>query len=187
MNTNTNAAPAPTIADTGADTLIEDLEYAILSVVQSSGGLDRIREAKDALRTALSTAAQPPADERAAFDRYWLDRQRARGFGAALSDDEMLRNPERRNDELHAWQARATLGVAQQPAPREPLKFSQRKALAICTESQKVSVSEVQRKMQISYAAAQELCQSLVDYGGLVDGFALSPSLKPAQTIGEKP
>ncbi|MGB3070935.1 MAG: hypothetical protein WBC18_20450 [Ottowia sp.] len=61
MNTNTNAAPDPTIADTGADTLIEDLECAILSVVQSSGGLDRIREAKDALRTALSTAAQPPA------------------------------------------------------------------------------------------------------------------------------
>ena len=53
----------------------------------------------------------------------------------------------------------------------------QRKAIAVCFTSDKVSVSEVQRKLSISYADAQTLCQSIVDLG-LTDELELAPSLK---------
>jgi DNA segregation ATPase FtsK/SpoIIIE-like protein len=52
----------------------------------------------------------------------------------------------------------------------------QAQALAIAMQSRKLSIAEVQRKLRISYAAAQVLCQSLVDEGR-VNGLVLAPSL----------
>lgn len=62
-------------------------------------------------------------------------------------------------------------------AVASPLTKLQRKAIAVCFTSEKVSVSEVQRKLSISYADAQTLCQSIVDLG-LTDELELAPSLK---------
>ncbi len=62
-------------------------------------------------------------------------------------------------------------------AVASPLTKLQRKAIAVCFTSDKVSVSEVQRKLSISYADAQTLCQSIVDLG-LTDELELAPSLK---------
>lgn len=53
---------------------------------------------------------------RAEFDRYWLARQRARGYGEALTDEEMLARPHRRDDEFHAWQAARALPEGVEPA-----------------------------------------------------------------------
>lgn len=72
------------------------------------------------------------------------------------------------------------LASAAQAAPAavaSPLTKLQRKAIAVCFTSDKVSVSEVQRKLSISYADAQTLCQSIVDLG-LTDELELAPSLK---------
>lgn len=52
---------------------------------------------------------------RAEFDRYWLARQRARGYGEALTDGEMLSRPHRRDDEFHAWQAARALPTGMAP------------------------------------------------------------------------
>lgn len=62
-------------------------------------------------------------------------------------------------------------------AVASPLTKLQRKAIAVCFTSDKVSVSEVQRKLSISYADAQTLCQSIVDLG-LTDELELASSLK---------
>ena len=62
-------------------------------------------------------------------------------------------------------------------AVASPLTKLQRKAIDVCFTSDKVSVSEVQRKLSISYADAQTLCQSIVDLG-LTDELELAPSLK---------
>ena len=62
-------------------------------------------------------------------------------------------------------------------AVASPLTKLQRKAIAVFFTSDKVSVSEVQRKLSISYADAQTLCQSIVDLG-LTDELELAPSLK---------
>ena len=73
-----------------------------------------------------------------------------------------------------------TITSASQSAPAavaSPLTKLQRKAIAVCFTSDKVSVSEVQRKLSISYADAQTLCQSIVDLG-LTDELELAPSLK---------
>jgi len=59
---------------------------------------------------------------------------------------------------------------------REPLTDDQRKAIVVIFSSGKVSVSEVQRKLEISYDASQELCQSIVDLG-ITHGLRLAPSL----------
>lgn len=70
--------------------------------------------------------------------------------------------------------------LAAQAAPAavaSPLTKLQRKAIAVCFTSDKVSVSEVQRKLSISFADAQTLCQSIVDLG-LTDELELAPSLK---------
>ncbi len=63
-----------------------------------------------------------------------------------------------------------------EPAEKRLLTREQLKAVAICLESGRVSISEVQRKMGISWLAANELCQSIVD-AGLVNGLELSPQL----------
>ena len=60
--------------------------------------------------------------------------------------------------------------------PSKPLTDGQRKAIVVCFTSGKVSVSEVQRKLAISYNEAQQLCQSIVDLG-LAEGLQLAPSL----------
>ena len=60
--------------------------------------------------------------------------------------------------------------------PSKPLTDEQRKAIVVCFTSGKVSVSEVQRKLAISYNEAQQLCQSIVDLG-LAQGLQLAPSL----------
>lgn len=57
------------------------------------------------------------------------------------------------------------------------LTQDQRKALAICRKSGRVSVSEVQRKMAIGFNAAQVICQSVVELG-VVDGMELAPTLR---------
>ena len=62
------------------------------------------------------------------------------------------------------------------PQPSKPLTDEQRKAIVVCFTSGKVSVSEVQRKLAISYNEAQKLCQSIVDLG-LAEGLQLAPSL----------
>lgn len=58
------------------------------------------------------------------FNRYWLARQRERGYGSMLTDEEMLAHPERKDDEFHAWQAgRASAPAGQaegQQAPVQP-------------------------------------------------------------------
>lgn len=69
---------------------------------------------------------------------------------------------------------------AAQPT-QEPLTDERRKAIAVCFTSGKVSVSEVQRKLEITYANAQSLCQSIVDLG-LANGLEIAPSLT-RQTI----
>lgn len=56
------------------------------------------------------------------------------------------------------------------------LNPEQLKALSICATSMKVSVSEVQRKLNISYTHAQEVCQGLVNTG-LFDDIPIAPSL----------
>jgi len=61
-------------------------------------------------------------------------------------------------------------------AEKHSLSPEQLKALSICAESMKVSVSEVQRKLNISYTRAQEVCQGLVDTG-LFDEIPIAPSL----------
>lgn len=48
------------------------------------------------------TQAEAPS-ERERFDAYWLKRQRERGFGAKLTDAEMLAHPSDQDDEFHAW------------------------------------------------------------------------------------
>lgn len=79
---------------------------------------------------------------------------------------------------LTAQQAdRAMRANAAPAAVTSPLTKLQRKAIAVCFASAKVSVSEVQRKLSISYADAQTLCQSIVDLG-LTDELELAPSLK---------
>ena len=60
--------------------------------------------------------------------------------------------------------------------PSKPLTDEQRKAIVVCFTSGKVSVSEVQRKLAISYNEAQKLCQSIVDLG-IAEGLQLAPSL----------
>lgn len=72
---------------------------------------------------------------------------------------------------------RAMRAQAAPAAVASPLTKLQRKAIAVCFTSEKVSVSEVQRKLSISYADAQTLCQSIVDLG-LTDELELAPSLK---------
>lgn len=72
---------------------------------------------------------------------------------------------------------RAMWAQAAPAAVASPLTELQRKAIAVCFTSDKVSVSEVQRKLSISYADAQTLCQSIVDLG-LTDELELAPSLK---------
>lgn len=82
-------------------------------------------------------------------------------------------------DQTRAF-ADATCAKWAQAAPAAvaiPLTKLQRKAIAVCFTSDKVSVSEVQRQLSISYADAQTLCQSIVDLG-LTDGLELAPSLK---------
>ena len=71
---------------------------------------------------------------------------------------------------------RAMRAQAAPAAVASPLTKLQRKAIAVCFTSDKVSVSEVQRKLSISYADAQTLCQSIVDLG-LTDELELAPSL----------
>lgn len=68
---------------------------------------------------------------------------------------------------------------------REPLTILQVKALGVCLDSGRVSVSEVQRKLAIPYMDAQTICQQLVDYGGVVDGLEISPNLR-AHGIGNE-
>lgn len=68
-------------------------------------------------------------------------------------------------------------GEAAPAAVAATLTKLQRKAIAVCFTSDKVSISEVQRKLSISYADAQTLCQSVVDLG-LADELELAPSLK---------
>ena len=53
------------------------------------------------------------------------------------------------------------------------------KAVLLCQEAKKVSVSMVQRKLNISYGMAQRLCQSIIDKG-CVPGLQISPSLSRA-------
>ena len=72
---------------------------------------------------------------------------------------------------------RAMRAQAAPAAVASPLTKLQRKAIDVCFTSDKVSVSEVQRKLSISYADAQTLCQSIVDLG-LTDELELAPSLK---------
>lgn len=62
------------------------------------------------------------------------------------------------------------------PPASKPLTDEQRKAIVVCFTSGKVSVSEVQRKLAISYNEAQQLCQSIVDLK-LAQGLQLAPSL----------
>lgn len=86
---------------------------------------------------------------------------------------------------IEAWNTRTALAQAPQtvaqPLPVEQMASNvaveyQLRAMSICQEAKKVSVSMVQRKLGISYNAAQEVCQSLVD-SGFVPGLPISPSL----------
>jgi hypothetical protein len=50
------------------------------------------------------------------------------------------------------------------------------RAMAVIASSRKVSVSEVQRKLCISYNSSQKLCQSIVD-SGFANGLPVAPSI----------
>ena len=65
-----------------------------------------------------------------------------------------------------AWQARAALAARK---PAVPLTLQQATAICICLTSQRVSVSEVQRKLRIGWNEAKDLCKTLVDSGLLGD------------------
>lgn len=66
----------------------------------------------------------------------------------------------------------------------EQLTDLQRQALAICFNSNKVSVSEVQRKLKISYKDSASVCQSIVD-AGLVPGLSIAPCLSRAGSASQ--
>lgn len=81
-------------------------------------------------------------------------------------------------DEMEMLRARVKELEAQvEREKRAPLSEDQRKALEFCAARGMVSVAGVQRKMGITWEEAYDLCQSLVDYGGLVDEMAVSPML----------
>jgi hypothetical protein len=67
----------------------------------------------------------------------------------------------------------------QQVQQVQELTSEQRKAAAICLSANRVSVSMVQRTMNIGYNTAQELCQSIID-AGLVPGLPIAPNLTAA-------
>ena len=68
-----------------------------------------------------------------------------------------------------------TEALAAKPV-REQLTSDQLMALTLCHEDKRVSVSRVQRILQISYKEAQELCQSIID-AGQCKGFEIAPNL----------
>ena len=68
-------------------------------------------------------------------------------------------------DQMHAY-ARAALAARK---PAVPLTLQQATAICICLTSQRVSVSEVQRKLRIGWNEAKDLCKTLVDSGLLGD------------------
>lgn len=89
-------------------------------------------------------------------------------------------------NEIDAIPLGTMLYTSPQPAqPSKPLTDEQRKAIVVCFTSGKVSVSEVQRKLAISYNEAQQLCQSIVDLG-LAQGLQLAPSLDRHGIKGEE-
>jgi len=107
-----------------------------------------------------------------------LDEQPASKPWVGLTDDERLALAMHENfgsvtDYAEAIEAKLREKNAQ---PSKPLTDEQRKAIVVCFTSGKVSVSEVQRKLAISYNEAQQLCQSIVDLK-LAQGLQLAPSL----------
>ena len=83
--------------------------------------------------------------------------------------------------DLRQLREKTALAIAELRAEiAKPNEFQSR-AIAIAMASGNLSVSEVQRKLCISYNESQELCQTLVD-GGWVDGLPLAPSLKRHNT-----
>ena len=65
--------------------------------------------------------------------------------------------------------------------PVGELTDEQLRAAILCREAEKVSVSMVQRTLNIGYNAAQEPCQSIID-AGLVPGLTIAPSLTAASS-----
>lgn len=127
--------------------------------------------------------------ERAEFEKYFVrsNRRGTKHAANALAKNEhgyYIDDSTQRH--WWTWQnatKAAAMLEAQRPALK-PLTEEQLKAALICRKSERVSVSEVQRKLSIGYKAAQELCQSIVD-AGLVDGLLLSPSLVRNGITGE--
>lgn len=136
----------------------------------------------DAAPTTQATP-QPAAqqgDELPREDFAWLVVQEACETEPADEDDpECIRILRRdlKSAVLSAFLRHDAAHPAAPAAVASPLTKLQRKAIAVCFTSDKVSVSEVQRKLSISYADAQTLCQSIVDLG-LTDELELAPSLK---------
>lgn len=179
MTTNTNAAQvANNLIAVAEDQAFEDW-YKQDCLVGGVNARIAARAAWNA-RAALTTAAPQPCDIIADAVRVPLDSLHAdasyligrlqRGTMTASRVVEVIR------ERIDA--AKAALTTAAAPAAvASPLTKLQRKAIAVCFTSDKVSVSEVQRKLSISYADAQTLCQSIVDLG-LTDELELAPSLK---------
>lgn len=88
---------------------------------------------------------------------------------------------QREADLLKAAQRKWDSALSQ---PTQPAQVAARltgqhfKAIAICMESCRVSISEVQRKLEIRWSDAQRLCQEIVD-AGFGAGLALAPQITP--------
>ena len=83
---------------------------------------------------------------------------------------------------IEAWNTRTALAQAPQtvaqPLPVEQMASNvaiqfQLQAMKICQDAKRVSISLVQRKLGVSYGAAREICQSLIN-GGYVPGLPMS-------------
>jgi DNA segregation ATPase FtsK/SpoIIIE-like protein len=70
----------------------------------------------------------------------------------------------------------ASAALAQPAKPVEPLTNMEVQALYMCREDGRVSVSKVQRVLQIGYNEAGRLCQSIIDKGQC-DELQIAPSL----------
>ena len=69
------------------------------------------------------------------------------------------------------------------PSTSQPLTNIEVEALAICRRAGHVSVSQVQRILEISYNEAGEICQSIIDKGQCNE-LELAPSLTPLAAPG---
>ena len=88
----------------------------------------------------------------------------------------MVAQPKSFSDELREVAKRAQPDHSVDANKMVKLSDDEIKAIAICKKAGNVSVSRVQRLLNIGYNQAQTLCESII-YAGQVDGLEVAPSL----------